>query len=824
MKKKLHVFLFICFAVATIAKAQQTFPVNDVNDERMGYYMFTNATIHVDYQTVIEKGILVIKQGKIENIMSSVAGNSVPATPAGAVLIDLQGKHIYPSFIDLYSNYGMPEVKRSLVNSRQRPQMETAKQGAFNWNQAIRPETQASEVFKADAKIAEEFRKLGFGTVLTHHPDGIARGSGTLVTLSGEKENTAMLKVKASAHYSFDKGSSSQDNPGSLMGSISVLRQTYLDADWYKKYGFKEQSNLSLQAFNDLQTLPQIFETTNKLNALRADRIGDEFGIQYLIKSNGDEYQRVDELKATNATLIVPVNFPQAFDVEDPQDASMMNLEDMKHWEMAPANLAILAQKGISFAVTPAGLKTRNDFLSNLRKAILYGLDEKTALKALTFTPAQILKEENRIGSLKNGMLANFLITSDNIFEEKAVIYENWIQGNKFIINTLPPIDVRGKYDLSVGSQVYKLSIGGTHQVNDYKLEKDTLKITPKFTRNGDLFTISYKANKTDKGEVRLSGYLSGKDLKGEGQDAEGKPLKWLAVFKENFKEADKKLTIKTPEKPIIGNLIFPFTAFGNEQKPQAETILIKNATVWTNEKEGKLAGTDVLVVAGKIQKIGKNLVAPTDAKVFDGTGKHLTAGIIDEHSHIAISAGVNEGTQTVSSEVRISDVVNSEDINIYRQLDGGVVASHLLHGSANAIGGQSAFVKLKWGYAPEEMKVKDAQFIKFALGENVKQSNWGDANTIRFPQTRMGVEQVMVDAFTRAREYEAAWKNYTAAKDKSNLKLPRKDLELEALVEVLNKKRYVTCHSYIQSEITMLMRVAEKFNFRINTFTHTKF
>ncbi|HET7818379.1 MAG TPA: amidohydrolase family protein, partial [Bacteroidia bacterium] len=196
-----------------------------------------------------------------------------------------------------------------------------------------------------------------------------------------------------------------------------------------------------------------------------------------------------------------------------------------------------------------------------------------------------------------------------------------------------------------------------------------------------------------------------------------------------------------------------------------------------------------------------------------------LTPGIIDEHSHIAISGGVNEGTQASSAEVRIGDVIDCEDINIYRNLAGGVVASQLLHGSANPIGGQSAMVKLRWGMSSEEMKVKGADgFIKFALGENVKQSNWGDDNVVRFPQTRMGVEQVYYDYFTRAKEYDALQKAASTSKEQ---KFPRRNLEVEAIAEILNKKRFITCHSYVQSEINMLMHVADSMGFKVNTFTH---
>jgi len=180
----------------------------------------------------------------------------------------------------------------------------------------------------------------------------------------------------------------------------------------------------------------------------------------------------------------------------------------------------------------------------------------------------------------------------------------------------------------------------------------------------------------------------------------------------------------------------------------------------------------------------------------------------------------VNEGTQASSAEVRIGDVISSEDVNIYGPMAGGVVAAQLLHGSANPIGGQSGIVKFRWGKSPEEMKIKYAPgFIKFALGENVKQSNWGDDQTQRFPQTRMGVEQVYYDYFTREKEYEQDFKNYDPKK--KDAVPPRRDLEMDALVEVLHSKRFITCHSYVQSEINMLMHVADSMGFKINTFTH---
>ncbi len=226
-----------------------------------------------------------------------------------------------------------------------------------------------------------------------------------------------------------------------------------------------------------------------------------------------------------------------------------------------------------------------------------------------------------------------------------------------------------------------------------------------------------------------------------------------------------------------------------------------------------------MLVEDGKIAQIGSNLTAG-DVRVIDGTSLHLTPGLIDEHSHIALD-GVNEFV-TNSSMVRMADVVDSKDIGIYRDLAGGVTAAQLLHGSANPIGGQSALIKMRWGAPPEKLLIEDAdQFIKFALGENVKRSS--NKQSIRYPQTRMGVEQFYINEFSEARQYEADWKAYNklSKRKRKNVAQPRRDLRKETLVEILNADRFVTSHSYVQSEINMLMHVAEQFDFRINTFTH---
>jgi imidazolonepropionase-like amidohydrolase len=799
--------------VGLCCQAQGTFPQNGAYDERPGRYAFTNATIVVDSKTTITAGTMLIENGTIREVSKQVK------IPAGTVVVDLKGKYIYPSLIDLDSDYGLPEVRRErAAGGRQTPQIESNKKGAFGWNQAVQPETDASLLFTPDAKKAEDLRKNGFGTVLIHAHDGIVRGNGALVTLTDEPANKALLNKKASAHFSFSKGSSSQTYPSSTMGVVALLRQNYYDADWYSKAAGKE-TNLSLEAFNQIKSLPSFFETNDKYSIMRADKVGDEFGIQYIIRGGGDEYQRIKEIKATKATLILPLQFPDAYDVSDPWDADVISMSQLKHWELAPKNTSEVAKADIPFVLTTSGLKNKADFWKNLKAAIEYGLPKEKALEALTTLPASLIKAEGQIGSLKAGLLANFIITSGDLFGKDNVIYENWIQGKKFVLAPINAPDIRGTYSLSLNNQpTGKIQITGSPEKPEYKIIiQDSIKITPKAILSNELLTLTYQ-NKPA-GTVRLTGWLTGTGLAGEGVLPDGSAIPWTAVLSEKYQQAAVKDSVTAKSKET-GPVVYPFVGFGNEELPKSETVLVKNATVWTNEKEGILQNTDVIVQNGKISKIGKGLAAPAGARTVDGTGKHLTSGIIDEHSHIALFT-INEGGQSSSAEVRMSDVINPDDINIYRQLAGGVTASHLLHGSANSIGGQSALIKLKWGAGQSEMLLPEVKTIKFALGENVKQSNWGDIVRTRFPQTRMGVEQVYFDHFIRAKEYSNSWKKYNAASKKQPGVAPRRDIELDALAEILDNERFITCHSYVQSEINMLMHVADSLKFKINTFTH---
>lgn len=816
--KKLGLSLGLwCFLCTIVVQAQETFPRNDVKDERSEAFAFTNAKIIVNETETIEKGTLLIKQGKIEEVGSNVQ------IPKGYTVIDLSGKYLYPSFVDIYTNYGLPAPERSRGGGGfgGPEQIQSKTKGAYNANEAIKAHYNAADEFDVDNKSAADMRKVGFGTVLTFKSDGVARGSSALVTLGDKGANHALLKDRAAAHYSFSRGTSTQYYPRSLMGMISLLRQTYLDAEWFGSQTPRPFSDQSLEAWMDLQSLPQIFEASNWMNALRADKIGDEFGVQYIIKTSTDAYQRLEEIKESGAPLIISVKFPDAHDVSDPIEAQRVSLEDMLHWELAPTNPAQLEANDIPFAISSQGHRGAKGFMANVRKAIDYGLSKEMALKALTSLPAEMIGASDQVGALQKGMLANFLITNGEIFDEKTIIHENWIQGQAFHYKPLETTDFSGKYTLKVGNTNYNMEVSGKAGSHKTKLViNDSTNIDVKATFSKELLSLNFKAQPKGKESIRLSGWSTAEGWKGKGQMEDGRWIAWSATRTGDLEQSDQKKRPggATSTDKNLGSVLYPFMAYGSPTKPVLEKILIKNATVWTNESDGILANTDVLLENGKIARIGKNLSA-RGAKIIDGTGKHLTCGIIDEHTHIG--GGGNE-VATNSAMVRIGDQVNSEDINLYRTLAGGVTAAQVLHGSANPIGGQSALIKLRWGAAPEQMKIEGAdEFIKFALGENVKRSR--SQNSQRYPQTRMGVEQVYVDAFTEARMYEQKWKAYEALSqaEKAKTVKPRRDLAVEAILEILNEERFITCHSYVQSEINMLLKVAEQFDFRVNTFTH---
>ncbi|MBC54593.1 MAG: amidohydrolase [Gammaproteobacteria bacterium] len=792
--------------------AQETATPNGIADIRRDALALTGATVYVPGEGYQDDATVLVREGRVVDVVTG-------SEPAGDYFVlDMTGKTIYPGLIDMVSGYGVPEPARPAQGGGAEVLQSSA--GVYNANDAIRSHYRAVERFAPDADGSDALRKRGFSSVLSHHADGIARGTSALVTLGNHNANEAVVMADAAAHYSLDKGSSRQTVPVSLMGAVALLRQTYLDALWFAAHEQPPFVDESLSGWIRAQSLPQVMTVDNWHQALTMQGVAQEFATRYVIHVGTDAYQQSEKLAETGAQLIVPVNYPDAPDVADPFVADDVSFAELKHWELAPFNLRLLAEAGIEFAITSDG--AGDDFWNNLRMAVGNGLPEATAIAAMTTVPARILGVDDQLGHLREGALANMLITSGPLFEEDTQLLENWVRGERFVLNTGMD-DRRGQYTLTAGNQALSVAL-------DFDRDRASLTV---LDGNGDLvegasvdanisaelINLTVRAD-ADAGPMRLSGWPADDGWRGSGQNASGGRVDWqLQRTGPLATDAATAQTDATSEPVALPSpVLYPFAAYGAEALPGQQDMVIRHATVWTNEDMGTLV-TDVLVRDGRIAAVGNNLSAGNAIEV-DGTGKHLTPGIIDEHTHIALF-NINE-IATNSSMVRMQDVVNSEDVNIYRNLAGGVVAAQQLHGSANPIGGQSSIIKLRWGMAPDGLQIADApRFIKFALGENVKRST--NPASIRYPQTRMGVEQVYVNAFTQAQAYEQRWNAYNALSNaqRRNAVMPRRDLVHETMLEILKGERYVTNHSYVQSEINMMMQMAESFGFNINTFTH---
>ena len=798
------IHLALLLLASPVLLAQQTATPNGIADNRAGAYAFTNARLY-QHDGSYETGTLLIRE---EHIVAAQAGNEVPD---GYFEIDLTGRYLYPGLVDIYTSIGLP-AQESVDDNGAAENLFPANQ-ALNVNDAIRANFRASTAYSPDQDSILSFRELGFSSAVTHRADGIARGTSALITLGDQNASEAIVIPDAAAHYSLDKGSSSQSMPASLMGSLALIRQSALDAEWFTSQRPRPFTDATLEAWQANLALPQIIEVDNWQLALTADRLGDEFNFQYILKTAGDSYRRADLIAATGAPLVVPLVQPEAPKVSDPIAAEDITLEELMHWELAPYNPGILAKSGIRFALTSGG---DPEFWSQLRKAVARGLPEAVAINALTSIPAAMLGLEDTIGTLQAGSLANFLITSGPLQDEQSVLLENWIVGERYQLNEY--LDERsGWYQLTLAERTYDLSLEFKGSAPEAKLKLDDeqarsveLEIDP------DTITLAFAVD-DDGNRLRLSGWSADDGWQGNGYTPDGEPVSWQLSRSQAPDELPQDIETE-PTAGLPAPVRYPFAAYGRTALPQQEDFLVRGATVWTNEEIGNVVA-DVLVRDGRIAGIGADLEAE-GVRIVDGGGKHLTPGIIDEHSHIALF-NINE-TQTNSAMVRMKDVVDSENINIYRNLAGGVVAAQLLHGSANPIGGQSAIVKMRWGAPADELLIADApEFIKFALGENVKRSR--NPFSFRYPQTRMGVEQVFSNAFSQALEYEETWDEYNglSPNQRNSIPAPRRDLVREAMLEVLRGERFVTAHSYVQSEINMLMKVAESFDFNINTFTH---
>ncbi|MGK0238246.1 MAG: imidazolonepropionase-like amidohydrolase [Candidatus Pelagisphaera sp.] len=836
--------ILIC---ASLNARDTSIPVEGLHTANPRVHALVGATVVVSPDKIIEHATVILRDGLIESVGQSTT------IPDDARVWDFSGKTIYPGFIDAYTHYGMPgglkPFKRRDVPDgapAPKPQPLPTQTGASYWNPLITPERDAANFFKANPKDAAKLSDIGFSTVATFPGRGIFRGQGALVNLNGKAINQASVDLKIAQHIAFELARRVDDGkshyPTSLMGSIALIRQAFYDAQWqakkkqaYRAHADKLERPVENAALAELQPLIEnkqfaLFQAWDELDYRRIEEIADEFSIDFAILGNGYEYRRSDILKDTGATVILPLAFPKTPHVERVDASLDLSLEQLQHWEFAPSNAAYLAKQGIPICLTSHFLSNpEKDFWKGLRATVKRGLSKEEALAAITTRPAELYGMGARIGTLESGKIANLVVATGDLFEnDKAKITAMWIDGDYLEKKPARAVDLKGTWTFD-WDRIEGFESGAIEKAGDkWSLKVDESKIALSINENEILLVLDGEqlGEEKDSGLTRLHGRIKDDTLSGTGQLANGTSFAWSAKRNTDESSPAESPTEKASDKPkkeeAIPELAFtryPAGAFGVSAQENPDTILIKNATVWTSADDGVLETTDLLVKRGKISKIGRNIKAPKGAVVIDATGKHLTPGLIDCHSHTAMSRGVNEAGSAITVEVRASDIINPVNINVYRQLAGGLTISNLLHGSANPMGGQSQVIKHRWGESAEAFVFKGARpGVKFALGENVKQSNWGDKYTTRYPQTRMGVEQFMKSAFRAAEDYERKWSDYEAGR---TLAPPRKNLRLEAALEILRGKRDVHIHSYRQDEILMFARLAKTLDLKVAAFQH---
>ncbi len=812
--------LFACqVAPAQVGSA----PAAGIADRTPRTFAITAARAVVKPGEVIEDATVLVRDGRI------VAVGRTLAVPDGVVAIDLGGRTLFAGFIDANSSYAQAvEPAEAPARATRAPTTVAVEAGSRHWNRRIRPENDLATVLKPDPAAARALRGLGFAAVLSTPPKGILRGQSALVSTADETRlNPILLQPRVAQHIAFEQGNwPSNEYPTSLMGSIALIRQSLLDARWQlerqawqqrQRDVERSEANLALDALQPLLggRQPAIFTTADELDLGRALAIAEEFGLKTVLTGNGHEYRRVDELKRAGVPLILPLAWAEAPAIEDPDRALDVSLAELEHWEWSTFNPRVLAEAGVAFAFTSAGLaKPQEQFWVNLRKAVASGLDEDVALAALTTQPAAMLGVSDRLGSLEVGRLAHFVVADADLFRSAdARIHEVWIDGRRHSIEPAGPmVDPRGTWTVDWrGSRAGStLVIGGELKSLEATLGGTTF---PALAKGTEL--ILYPPGTLIGSAVERAAVVVAFDrARMHGRHAGGDGSEILFEGRRTAAARAKAPAKPAPPLPVAGSR-YPAGEFGVPRGRVApKSLVVRNATLWTQGPQGRLVNADIHVDKGRIRAIGTALAVPAGTFEVDARGKHVAPGIIDAHSHMAIARGVNESSDSVTSEVRVGDALDPTDITIHRQLAGGVTTAHLLHGSANAIGGQAQTIKLRWGEDAEGLRFAGAPpTIKFALGENVKQANWGEAFNTRYPQTRMGVREFMRDNFIAARDY-------LQRRNSKDAGPVRRDLRLEALAEILAGERHVHVHSYRQDEILQFIRVAREFGF-VPTFQH---
>ena len=798
-------------------QATRTQPVTGIRDNGTGFHALVGARVVTAPGQVLDDATVVIRNGLIQSV-----GRNTEA-PAGARVWDLTGHTIYPGFIDAHADLGMDAVP------------EGGDVGPTHWNPQVRAWFSTTRNLQDDPERRAALRSQGFGTALVVPTEGIFRGTASVVNLGDAGVRDRVLRSDLVQAVGFQRSFSlGGAYPNSSMGTIALIKQTFMDTDWYMRaWGAYEDSGRAFLPPETSEALaaladavqgnqPIVFETGSEEEYLRAYKLAAEYGVDAWYRGSGEEYRIIDVLRGRTDPLIIPLSFPDAPDVDDPESALNASLADLRDWYLAPTSPAQLADAGIRFAITSGGLSSLNEFLPNLRIAVARGLSTSDALAAITTTPAALLGLENTHGTIEEGRVANLVVSEGDLFTEEATVRDVWVRGQAYEVTRPPEIDPRGTWlitsddewgfeaELRLEGPLNRLrgsiDIAGPDGASIDLASAEVVAETGRIKVGFDGEDLGYE------GVALLAGSVRGEEFYGWTSLPNGANPSFRGSRTEAFEGATRgTVAMNVPE--IDLPFIRPMMEYGRTAIPeQPGAVVVRNATVWSQGPLGRMENADLLIQAGKIVAVGPELDAPRGAIEIDATGKHLTPGLIDPHIHSGVSS-VNESGFAIVPEVQMGDVVTHNNIWMYRQLAGGLTTAHIKHGSANPIGGENVFVKMRWGSLPDDLKLEGApRTVKFALGENPKRRQG------RYPDTRMGTQEIIRDHFLAARDYEREWQRWEANGEGIP---PRRDLRMEAILDILNQELLISSHGYRADEFLALVRLAEEFGFRVQTLQH---
>lgn len=820
-------------SLSLLAIAAQTVISEEIRLKRP--LAITNIKVVTSPGTVLEKGTILIEDGRIVAVGADVA------VPAHAERFEGSGLVAYPGFIDALSHRGIsrtePASEELARLADESPDVREGVQSATveGYRRLVHPSWRTAELFDASDAKREDFRSAGFTTALVAPRPVIFSGESAVVAMGDVPARRSIVRERVAQHAAMvtrpDSGGGRRRGggdgggyPGTTMGAIALFRQTLSDAEWHRE----------LQAWSSRQTAAERLPVDRELEALwpiidgelptalmanteteihRVLDLAAEFGLRPIIVGGKEAWKAAARLKDENVPVILSLKWSEepkkpskkaaepaasvkideaeatargidrspVFDrawEDQPWEPKRVYDERVRLWEEEIDNAKRLHEAGVRFALGSFEMKSPDEVMKQLRKAIERGLPEDAAISALTTTAADILDLETDCGRVAAGQCANLTLMSGPLSEKDGSVKWVVVDGQLFDVTRR---DDRGPKGDGEGRGPGR--------------------------RGG-------RGSKETEGTDEAPATSMPADDGGKSGDA--------AATTSSAPAASQPTTTSAPsDEPAWPEFASEIEADRTPRFRTGGNLLIRNATLLTIVN-GDMAQTDLLVKDGRIAAIGTNLSAPEGATTVDLHGYFVSPGLIDPHSHMCISGGVNEWSLSVTPEVRIADVVNPKDTGAFRALAGGITMIHTMHGSANTIGGQNAILRLKYGEPASAWRVPEApRTVKFALGENVKQSN-SQTRATRFPNTRMGVEAVFRRSFDAALAYQKEWDTFkrekAAGKDP---KPPRRDLRLEALSEIHAGRIWVHCHCYRADEILRLLDMAESYGFRIGVLQH---